>query len=172
MKEVGEVPSRHLTSVPVAHVCSVVTPVELHAHHSEDEDDDAEDEGEVGERPHRVHHDRQDVVQRLPGLRQLEHPNEESVNGGFDYFYEDFLTIKRFPERFSSRKIAMILQRIKHCRHQHLPDIIKRIRIVTSGDGRISASKVRRLLPRAAQRGRAPRSGSQNSSNRPGKGNV
>ena len=30
------------------------------------------------------------------------------------------MTIKRFPERFSSRKIAMILQRIKHCRHQHL----------------------------------------------------
>ena len=98
----------------------VVFPEELHAHHSEDEDDDAEDEGEVGERPHRVHHDRQDVVQRLPGLRQLEHPNEESVNGGFDYFYEDFLTIKRFPERFSSRKIAMILQRIKHCRHHFL----------------------------------------------------
>ena len=31
-------------------------------HHGEDEDDDAEDEGQVGESPHSVHHDRQDVV--------------------------------------------------------------------------------------------------------------
>ena len=44
----------------------VVLAKELHAHHSEDEDDDAEDEGEVGEGTHRVHHDGQDVVQRLP----------------------------------------------------------------------------------------------------------
>ena len=55
----------------------IVLAKELHAHHSEDEDDDAEDEGEVGEGAHRVHHDRQDVVQRLPGLRQLEHPVED-----------------------------------------------------------------------------------------------
>ena len=40
----------------------VILAEELHAHHGEDEDDDAEDEGQVGERPHRVHHDRQDVV--------------------------------------------------------------------------------------------------------------
>ena len=52
----------------------VILAEELHAHHGEDEDDDAEDEGQVGERPHRVHHDRQDVVQRLPRLCQLEHP--------------------------------------------------------------------------------------------------
>ena len=44
----------------------IVLAKELHAHHSEDEDDDAEDEGQVGESAHRVHHDRQDVVQRLP----------------------------------------------------------------------------------------------------------
>ena len=52
----------------------VILAEELHAHHGEDEDDDAEDEGQVGERPHRVHHDRQDVVQRFPRLCQLEHP--------------------------------------------------------------------------------------------------
>ena len=76
MKEVGEVPSRHLTSVPVAHVCSVVTPVELHAHHSEDEDDDDKHKGQVGEGTHSLAHDGQDVVERLPGLGQLEHPEK------------------------------------------------------------------------------------------------
>ena len=40
----------------------VILAEELHAHHGEDEDDDAEDEGQVGESPHSVHHDRQDVV--------------------------------------------------------------------------------------------------------------
>ena len=67
----------------------IVLAKELHAHHSEDEDDDAEDEGEVGEGAHRVHHDRQDVVQRLPGLRQLEHPVED------DDSVDEFLIINR-----------------------------------------------------------------------------
>ena len=44
------------------------------------------------------------------------------------------------------------------------------ISTLTWADGRIWASKVRRLPPRAARQGRAPQSGSQNSSSRPGGG--
>ena len=62
-------------SVFFSFVCrSSHLPEELHAHDGEDEDDNTQDEGQVGEGPHSVHHDRQDVVQRLPGLGQLKHP--------------------------------------------------------------------------------------------------
>jgi hypothetical protein len=60
---------------------------ELHAHDGKDEDDDAKHEGQVGQRPHRVHHDRQDVVQRLPGLGQLKHPGRKvNIMGMLTYY--------------------------------------------------------------------------------------
>ena len=47
VKEIGEVPSRHLTFREHTLLCAIVVPVQLHSHHGEDEDDDADDEGEV-----------------------------------------------------------------------------------------------------------------------------
>ena len=71
--KIGEVPSWHFTSVPVAHIVHIILSVELHAHHSEDEDDDTQDHCQVGERGHCLHHNRENVVQTLPRLGQLEH---------------------------------------------------------------------------------------------------
>ena len=76
VEEVGEVPSRHLTFREHTLLRAVVVPVQLHSHHGEDEDDDADDEGEVWETSDNASHDRQDVVQGLPILGQLENPQE------------------------------------------------------------------------------------------------
>ena len=43
MKEVGEVPPRHVAGPLLADVLVVVGAEELHAHHGKDEDDDAQD---------------------------------------------------------------------------------------------------------------------------------
>ena len=72
MHEVGEVPAGHLARPLLADKVEVVLAEELHAHDGEDEDDDAEDEGQVGQGPHRVGHDCQNVVEGFPGLGQLE----------------------------------------------------------------------------------------------------
>ena len=61
--EVREVPPRHGTTVPLAHVALVVLPEQLHPHHGEDEDDDAQNECEVRERADGVHHDGEDVIE-------------------------------------------------------------------------------------------------------------
>ena len=66
MHEVGEVPAWHGAPVPVAHVALVVLPEQLHSHHSEDEDDDTKHEGQVGQGSHGVHHDGENIVERLP----------------------------------------------------------------------------------------------------------
>ena len=44
MKEICEVPSRHVAGPLLANVLVVVRPEQLHAHHREDEDYDSEDE--------------------------------------------------------------------------------------------------------------------------------
>ena len=74
--EVGEVPSGQLAVPLLADFVGVVLAKELHAHHSEDENDNTEDEGQVGQRAHRVGHDRQDVVEGLPGFGQFEDTKE------------------------------------------------------------------------------------------------
>ena len=74
--EVREVPPRHGTPIPQADVALVVLPEQLHPHHGEDEDDDAQDECEVRESSHSVHHDGENVIERLPRLCQLENPQQ------------------------------------------------------------------------------------------------
>ena len=44
MKEICEVPSRHVAGPLFANVLVVVRPEQLHAHHRKDEDYDSEDE--------------------------------------------------------------------------------------------------------------------------------
>ena len=74
--EVREVPPRHGAAVPAADIALVVLPEQLHPHHGEDEDDDAQHKGEVGESADGVHHDGEDVVERLPGLGELENSQQ------------------------------------------------------------------------------------------------
>ena len=109
----------------------VILAEELHAHHGEDEDDDAEDEGQVGERPHRVHHDRQDVVQRLPRLCQLEHPviitkvftmismgNQHSVRKGC---FLGWKSGRKIPQKMHAAKVQRTLPLPYHWfNHHHL----------------------------------------------------
>ena len=76
VKKVLEVPPWPNTAFPHANFLNVGFTKELHPHHSEDEDDDTEDEGEIGERSNSVLHDGQDVIERLPGLGQLEHSQQ------------------------------------------------------------------------------------------------
>ena len=76
MHEVCKVPPGHFAGPLVAHLVKVVFPEELHAHDGKDEDDDAEDECEVGQGSDRVGHDCENVVERLPGLCQLEDPEQ------------------------------------------------------------------------------------------------
>ena len=72
MHEIGKVPARHVAGPLVADLVEVVLSEKLHAHDGENEDDDAQDERQVGEGADRVGHDCEDVVERLPRLRQLE----------------------------------------------------------------------------------------------------
>ena len=93
VKEIGEVPSRHLTFREHTLLCAVVVPVQLHSHHGEDEDDDDKHEGQVGEGAHSVAHDGQDVIERLPRLCQLEHSQktERSKHGKTRNAFEEKL---------------------------------------------------------------------------------
>ena len=70
--EVREVPSGQFAIPLFTNFVSVVFAKELHAHHSKDEDDNAKDEGQVGQGAHRVGHDCQDVIERLPRFGQFE----------------------------------------------------------------------------------------------------
>ena len=76
MHEVCEVPPGQLAVPFFTDEFGVVFAEELHSHDGEDEDDDAEDEGEVGESADGVHHDGEDVVERLPGLGELENSQQ------------------------------------------------------------------------------------------------
>ena len=70
--EVSEIPARHRASIPKTHIALVVFAKKLHTHHSEYEDNDTEDEGQVGQGSHSVHHDGQNVIERLPRLGKFE----------------------------------------------------------------------------------------------------
>ena len=74
--EVLKVPAGHDARPLGAHLLRVVGAEELHSHDGEDEDDDDEDEGEVPQGAQRVGHDGEDVVEGLPRLGQLEHPQQ------------------------------------------------------------------------------------------------
>ena len=74
--EICEVPARHCAPIPVTHVAHVVLAKQLHTHHSKDEDDDAQHEGQVGQGPHCVHHDGEDIVERFPRLGKFEHSEQ------------------------------------------------------------------------------------------------
>ena len=76
VKKVLEMPSWYLTSLPHTGLLNVGFTKELHPHHSKYEDDDTEDECEIGEGANGVLHDGQNIVERLPRLGQLEHPQQ------------------------------------------------------------------------------------------------
>ena len=72
VKEILEMPPRNHTAFPHTGLLCVGGPKQLHSHHGKYEDDDDQDEGQVGQRPQCGLHDAEDVVERLPGLGELE----------------------------------------------------------------------------------------------------
>ena len=116
VKEILEMPPRNYTAFPHAGLLCIGWAKQLHPHHGKYEDDDDQDEGQIGEGPQCWLHDPQDVVERLPRLGELEHPEQSEGSQHWESLYSLRQQLHDREDNNDEIKIiGFILQQWQHC---------------------------------------------------------